>query len=221
MTSPGTHDFRVLDSELLLESPILAVRRDTLAMPGGDTGRREIVEHFGAVAVVAVRDNGEIALVRQYRHSVRARLWELPAGLLDVDGEDEISTAQRELAEEAALAADRWDVLCDLVTSPGFCDETVRVFLARDLHDTQRGEVEHEEADLVLEWTPLATARDMILRGEIMNAIAISGIMTASEVLAGRATPRPVDVPNPWRPTALPRRRREAGLGPDLKTLPL
>lgn len=220
MTSPGTHDFRVLDTELLLESPILAVRRDTLAMPGGDTGRREIVEHFGAVAVVAVRDNGDLALVRQYRHSVGARLWELPAGLLDVDGEDEITTARRELAEEAGLGAGRWDVLCDLVTSPGFCEETVRVFLARDLHEAERGEVEHEEADLLLEWTPLDGARAMIMSGEIINSIAISGIMTAAEVLAGRAEPRPVDAPNPWRPTSLPRRRREAGAGPDLKKLP-
>lgn len=220
MTSPGTHDFRVLDTELLLESPILAVRRDTLAMPGGDTGHREIVEHFGAVAVVAVRGDGEIALVRQYRHSVRSRLWELPAGLLDVEGEDEITTARRELAEEAGLGAGRWDVLCDLVTSPGFCEETVRVFLARDLHETDRGEVEHEEADLILDWIPVEQARDMILGGEIINSIAISGIMTAAEVLAGRAQPRPVDVPNPWRPTSLPRRRREAGVGPDLKKLP-
>lgn len=219
MTRPGTHDFRVLDTELLLESPILAVRRDTLAMPGEVTGRREIVEHFGAVAVVAVNDAGEVALVRQYRHSVQSRLWELPAGLLDIDGEDEISTARRELAEEAGLAAGRWDVLCDLVTSPGFCDETVRVFLARDLHECERGEVEHEEADLISEWTPLATAREMIMRGEIINAIAISGLMTASEVLAGRATPRPITAPNPWRPTALPRRRREAGVGPDLKKI--
>lgn len=220
MTPPGTHDFRVLDTELLLESPILAVRRDTLAMPGADSGRREIVEHFGAVAVVAVRENEEIALIRQYRHSVRARLWELPAGLLDVDGEDELTTARRELAEEAGLAAERWDILCDLVTSPGFSDETVRVFLARDLHDCERGEITHEEADLVLEWTPLDTARSMVMGGQIINAIAISGIMTAAEVLAGRATPRPVETPNPWRPTALPRRRRQAGVGPDLKKLP-
>lgn len=220
MTHPGTHDFHVLDTELLLESPILAVRRDTLAMPGGDTGRREIVEHFGAVAVVAVRGDGRIGLVRQYRHSVRARLWELPAGILDIDGEDEITTARRELAEEAGLSAGRWDVLCDLVTSPGFCEETVRVFLARDLRETDRGEVEHEEADMVFEWIPLETAREMIMAGEIINSIAISGIMTAAEVLAGRAEPRPVDTPNPWRPTSLPRRRREAGVGPDLKKLP-
>ena len=214
MTPPGTHVFDVLDSELPLESPILAARRDTLAMPGGGTGTREIVEHFGAVAVGAGRE-GRVALVRQYRHSVQSRLWELPAGLLDVAGEDEITTAQRELAEEAGLAAGRWDVLCDLVTSPGFCEETVRVFLARDLSDVERGEMEHEEADMLLEWIPLEQARAMILRGEIVNSIAVSGILSAAEVLDGRAEPRPVDTPFPWRPTALASRR----VGPDLKKM--
>lgn len=219
MTTPGTHQFDVLDSELLHESPILALRRDTLAMPGGGTGRREIVEHFGAVAVVAEQD-GEIALVRQYRHSVQARLWELPAGILDIDGEDELVTARRELAEEAGLAAARWGILCDLVTSPGFCEETVRVYLARDLHEVDRGEVEHEEADMTFSWTPVEEARAMVLRGEIINSIAVAGIMTAAEVLAGRGETRPVDTPNPWRPQALAARRRDAGVGPDLKKMP-
>ncbi|MDO5670176.1 MAG: NUDIX hydrolase [Corynebacterium sp.] len=214
MSEPGIHEFDILHSELLLESPIIAVRRDTLAMPGGGTGRREIVEHFGAVAVVAVRE-GQVALVRQYRHSVKARLWELPAGLLDAAGEAEITTAQRELAEEAGLAAKRWEVLCDLVTSPGFCEETVRVFLARELSDVDRGEVEHEEADMTLSWFPLEEARAMILRGEIINSIAISGLLSASEVLAGRAEPRSVDAPFPWRPTSLATRRE----GPDLKKM--
>ncbi|MDO5511575.1 NUDIX hydrolase [Corynebacterium sp.] len=215
MSTPGSHEFSVLDTELLLESPILAVRRDTLAMPGGDTAKREIVEHFGAVAVVAERE-GQIALVRQYRHSVQERLWELPAGLLDIAGEGELSTAQRELAEEAGLAAGRWDVLCDLVTSPGFCEETVRVFLARDLRDVERGEVEHEEADMLLEWMPLSEIRAKILGGEIINAIAVSGLLSAAEVLEGRAEPRSVDTPFPWRPTALAARRS----GPDLKKMP-
>ncbi len=219
MTTPGTHQFDVLDSELLHESPILALRRDTLAMPGEVTGTREIVEHFGAVAVVAERDN-EIALIRQYRHSVQARLWELPAGILDIDGEDEHLAAQRELAEEAGLAADRWEVLCDLVTSPGFCEETVRVYLARDLHEVDRGKVEHEEADMTFSWTPLEEARAMVLRGEIINSIAIAGIMTAAEVLAGRAESRPVDTPHLWRPQSLAARRRAAGVGPDLKKMP-
>ena len=100
MTVPGEHSFTVVDSEVLLEAPIIAVRRDRLVMPGGTESNREIVEHFGAVAVVAF-DGERIALVRQYRHCVKDRLWELPAGLLDVANEDPLECARRELAEAA------------------------------------------------------------------------------------------------------------------------
>ena len=89
-------------------------------MPGGGLADREIVEHFGAVAVVALDKENRLIMVEQYRHSVRQRLLELPAGLLDIAGEDELEAAQRELAEEAGLAAQDWGVLVDLVTSPGF-----------------------------------------------------------------------------------------------------
>lgn len=121
------HDFKVLDSQLLVEAPIIALRRDEVVMPGGVSASREVVEHLGAVAVVAVDSDERIAMVYQYRHSVGKRLWELPAGLLDVRGEDELTGAQRELQEEAGLSAQTWSVLTDLVTSPGFCEEAVRV----------------------------------------------------------------------------------------------
>lgn len=78
------HDFKVLSSELLLDAPIVAVRQDKLAMPNDQVAFREVIEHMGAVAVVAVNENNEIAMVNQYRHSVKRRLWEIPAGLLDV-----------------------------------------------------------------------------------------------------------------------------------------
>ena len=83
-----SHDFEVVGSELLLDAPIIAVRRDEVVMPGGTTAFREIVEHFGAVAIVAIDDAERIAMVHQYRRSVDRRLWELPAGLLDIKGED-------------------------------------------------------------------------------------------------------------------------------------
>ncbi len=213
------HDFTVLDSELLLESPILALRRDTLAMPGQTTATREIVEHFGAAAIVALDEKGRIALVHQYRHCARERLWELPAGILDTVGEDEFDTARRELQEEAGLAAEDWVVLLDLITSPGFCEEAVRVYLARGLREVARPAAEGEEADMTMEWVGLAEAKDRIFRGEIVNSIAIAGIMAAAEVLAGRAQPRPVSTPFIHRPTSLPERRQAAGIGPDMKKL--
>ena len=143
-----SHEFTVTASEVLLDAPIIAVRRDRVIMPGGKEAAREIVEHFGAVAVVALDDNGRVAMVEQYRHSVGERLLELPAGLLDMHEEDELACAQRELQEEAGLAADEWGVLVDLVTSPGFAEEAVRVFLARGLSEVDQPEAEHEEADM-------------------------------------------------------------------------
>ena len=105
------HDFEVRSSELLLDASIIAVRRDEVVMPGGTTAYREVVEHFGAVAIVAVDDEERIAMVNQYRRSADRRLWELPAGLLDIKGEDELTGAKRELQEEAGLAAEDWSVL--------------------------------------------------------------------------------------------------------------
>ena len=108
MTSPKDstehrHEFTVTDSQLLVDAPILALRRDTVTMPGGTTAKREIVEHFGAVAVVAVDEDERIAMVEQYRHTVGKRLWELPAGILDFAGEEELATARRELVEDCLL----------------------------------------------------------------------------------------------------------------------
>lgn len=215
----GSHEFTTLDSELLFESPILGLRRDRLTMPGGDVASREVIEHFGATAVVAVDDHGNIAMVHQYRHSVGDRLWELPAGLLDMAGEDALVCARRELVEEAGLEAGSWSLLLDLISSPGFCDEAVRIYLATDLSEVPRPAAEFEEADMRLEWIDLADARRAVLAGEIVNSIAIAGIFAASEVLAGRGQAREADADFSWRPTSLARRRRNNGVTPDMKRL--
>ncbi|GAB3591847.1 ADP-ribose pyrophosphatase [Corynebacterium faecale] len=219
MTTAGTHEFTVTDSELLIQSPILAVRKDTLIMPGGGKATREIVEHFGAVAIVAF-DGENIALVRQYRHCVQDRLWELPAGLLDIADEDALTGARRELVEEAGLEAGDWSVLTDLITSPGFCDEAVRVYLARDLTRVEQPPADgDEEADMTMQWFPLTTARDMVFSGGIVNSIAIAGILAADAVIAGRVGARGTDAPFRFRPTALAERRKAAGITPDMKKL--
>nr|VDG63708.1 NTP pyrophosphohydrolase including oxidative damage repair enzymes [Streptococcus thermophilus] len=211
------HEFTVTDSELLVDAPILALRRDTVTMPGGNTAKREIVEHFGAVAVVALDDEQRIAMVEQYRHSVGARLWELPAGILDFAGEDELDTAKRELVEEAGLEAANWALLVDLVTSPGFAEEAVRIFLASDLSHVERPDAEDEEADMAFAWVPLDGARAAVMDGRITNSIAIAGVLAASEFVAGRAEARSTDVPFTLRPTHMPDRRQEQGIAPDMK----
>lgn len=210
------HDFKVLNSQLLVEAPIIALRRDEVVMPGGVSASREVVEHLGAVAVVAVDSDERIAMVYQYRHSVGKRLWELPAGLLDVRGEDELTGAQRELQEEAGLSARTWSVLTDLVTSPGFCEEAVRVFLASELSDVPRMEATgDEEADMEIAWVGLDEAVDKVLRGDIVNSIACSGILAGYAVLRGGKGTRSVEEPFDLRPTSMSSRRT----GADLKQL--
>src|SRR5271157_3037001 len=152
-------------------------------MPGGKDVTREVVEHFGAVAVVAMDDDGNIPMVYQYRHALGRRLWELPAGLLDVHGEAAHLTAARELQEEAGLQARTWRVLVDLDSAPGFSDESVRVYLATELSEVDRPQAHNEEADMTMRWIPIVEAVRLVLGGEVLNSIAVAGILAAHTVI--------------------------------------
>ena len=180
--------------------PIFTVYSDRVTMSGGEAATRDVVENKGAVGVVALDDAGRVVLIRQYRHAVRLRLWELPAGLRDVAGEPPATTAARELAEEADLRAGRFDLLIDLHTSPGFCSESIRLFLARDLTpvpDADRYRRTDEEADLETAWFDLDEAVAMVLRGEITNAAAAGGLLAAARARdEGWVTLRPADTPS-------------------------
>jgi 8-oxo-dGTP pyrophosphatase MutT (NUDIX family) len=200
------HEFDTVSSETLYIGKIFALRADDVRMPHGNTARREVVEHYGAVAVLALDDDNRVMLVYQYRHPLGRRLWELPAGLLDVGGEPPHITAARELKEEAGLAATDWRTLVDLDSAPGFSDESVRVYLATGLSDVGRPDAHDEEADLTLRWFPLDEAVQMVLSGRIVNSIAVGGIMAAHTV-DDHATLRPVDAPWVDRPTAFGRRK--------------
>jgi 8-oxo-dGTP pyrophosphatase MutT (NUDIX family) len=200
------HDFETVASETIYVGNIFALRADEVRMPGGKTARREVVEHYGAVAVLAMDDDRNVMLVYQYRHPLGRRLWELPAGLLDLGGEPPHITAARELKEEAGLAASTWHTLIDLDSAPGFSDESVRVYLATGLTDVGRPEAHDEEADLTLQWFPLEEAVRMVLSGEIANSIAVGGILAAHTV-TDEASLRPVDAPWTDRPTAFAHRK--------------
>lgn len=207
-TASERHEFVVTGSETLYSGAIVALRVDTVAMPGGRAAKREIVEHHGAVVVLALDDDDRVVLIRQYRHPLGMRIWELPAGLLDVDGEDPVLGAGRELAEEVGLAAERWSVLVDIAASPGFTDETLRVYLAEGLSEVARPAPEDEEADIEIHRVPLAEAVAMTLSGEIINGAAVSGILALAAVRSGAGTARAVDTPMAFTSRAFAERRR-------------
>ena len=198
----GPHDHQVVSSQTVYEGRIISIRKDEVSMPGDTSSQRDVVEHPGAVGVVALDDANRVLLVNQYRHPVRRRLDELPAGLLDVAGAPALETAKRELAEEAGYAADTWHVLVDSFSSPGMSDEATRVFLARDLHEVERDVQEHEELDMTTEWVPLEEAVARVLAGELENGMAVKGLLAADHVVRHDFDGlRPPDAPWPSRKT--------------------
>jgi 8-oxo-dGDP phosphatase len=201
------HQFETASTETLHTGNIFALRSDKVRMPGGRTATREVIEHYGAVAIVAMRDDNTIPLVYQYRHSYGRRLWELPAGLLDVAGEPPHLSAARELKEEVGLRASTWQVLLDLDTAPGYSDESVRVYLATGLTEVGRPEAHDEEADMTMSWYSIEDAAHRVFSGEIVNSIAIAGILAAHAVTTGFAEPRPLDSPWTDKPKAFAARK--------------
>jgi ADP-ribose pyrophosphatase len=173
-------EYEVLSSEPRFRGHVVSVRTDEVRMSDGSISTREVVDHPGAVAIVALDEQNQITLVRQYRHPVGDYQLELPAGLLDVDGELPLAAAQRELYEEAALRASRWDILVDLLSSPGFSTEAVRVYLARDLSEVaaaDRYRPEQEELTLTVARYPLTAAVQLAFSGELRNAAAVAGVL--------------------------------------------
>jgi 8-oxo-dGTP pyrophosphatase MutT (NUDIX family) len=196
------HDFRVLASERVYDGKVISLRRDELAMPGDSTAWRDVVEHPGAVAVLALDDDGAVVVVRQYRHPIGRELDELPAGLLDKEGEPAAETAKRELAEEAGLAAEQWHVLVDLLTTPGMSNEASRVFLARGLTEVDRDVQEHEEAEMTSFRVPLRELVDGVLSGRYENSLLVAGVLAADVAArSGFAGLRSPDSPWPARRT--------------------
>ncbi|WP_405654651.1 NUDIX domain-containing protein [Streptomyces sp. RK9] len=181
-----------------------SVRTDDVVMPDGTVVRRDYQVHPGSVAVLALDDENRVLVIRQYRHPVRHKLWEIPAGLLDVPGENPLHAAQRELYEEAHVKAEDWRVLTDVYTTPGGCDEAVRVFLARDLSEAEgeRFEVSEEESDMELARVPLADLVRGVLAGELHNNCLVVGALSLTAALQGDGVDslRPADAPWPARP---------------------
>ena len=192
---------KVAASEVVWSGRIVDMVEDrVVVVEGEEPVVRQYTRHPGAVAVVVIRGEAgaeEILLERQYRHPVQASLWEIPAGLLDIPGEDPRVAAQRELADEADMVADRWDVLVDYFTSPGGSTEALRVFLAREVRDSDAHfEREDEEATMEYAWVRLDDALTMVLDGRLHNPSAVIGILAAHAARGrGWAGLRPADAP--------------------------
>ncbi|MGI8696317.1 MAG: NUDIX domain-containing protein [Mycobacteriales bacterium] len=198
----GVHDYPVTASTQLYRGRLFGLRRDDVMMPGGVTASREVLVHPGAVVIAALDERDRVVVVRQFRHPVRRYLVELPAGLLDVAGEEPRLAAERELAEETGLRAASWHTLLDLMTSPGISEETVRVFLARDLSmvdESQRYRAVHdEEADMTVDLIDLDEACRQALAGELENAATVAGVLAAARARdAGYPLLRPAGAPSP------------------------
>ena len=193
----------MVSSQRVHDGLVWDVRRDEVDLGDGHPITREVLVHTGAVGVVALDDQERLLLVRQYRHPVRSYLWEPPAGLLDVEGEDPLLTARRELAEEADLRAQTWHVLVDFYNSPGGSTEAFRCYLAQELTEVPAGERhqrEHEERDMPTAWVALDEARDLVLAGRLHNPTAVAGILAACAARdSGWSTLRPPDAPWPER----------------------
>lgn len=177
----------VVASEVVYRGAVWDVRSDTVRYGDGEI-ERQYVEHPGAAAIVAIDDDGQVVLIQQYRHPLRLRDWEIPAGLLDVEGEPPLETARRELAEEVDLVASHWQPLVALRTSPGGNDEVVHIFLARGLSDAPEAFARaEEEADMRVARIPLDDAITGVLEGRLTNGILATGVLAAAEVLRREA----------------------------------
>ncbi|MGQ4510618.1 NUDIX domain-containing protein [Dermabacteraceae bacterium P13147] len=197
-----------VSTELLCRGAIWDVVRDTVNFAPGNTFRRDYIRHTGAVSMCALRREGEtwqVLLIKQYRHPAGVTFWELPAGLLDVDGEAPYLSARRELREETGHVSAGEKTLIDLFPSAGSCDEAIRVFVSTDVSYAPDPAYmrEGEEAEIIHAWWPVDAVMSAILAGEVQNGVVVAAIpallaaLNQDETLASL---RPADAPWPAAP---------------------
>lgn len=167
---------KTIFSNLAYKGRILNLRVDRVKLPDGREAVREVVEHAGAVAVVALDGEDHVYLVRQYRYPVQKELLEIPAGILK-EGETPLAGARRELAEETGIRALCWEYLFSIYSSPGFTDEQLHLFVARDLQFFGQ-ELDEDEFIKVVK-VPFGEIPEMIKRGEIADAKSVAGLLAA------------------------------------------
>ncbi len=193
------------ESITVYQGRIWDIVSDTFSLtPDAKPITRDYMAHPGAVAVVVLNEDNQVLLLNQYRHPVQMELWEIPAGLLDIEGENFVVGAARELAEEADLVAAQWHVLTDYFTSPGSSSEAIRIYLARGISEVPEEERHvrtDEEAEITFAWVDLADAAEAVLSGRIHNPSAVVGILAAAQAsLSGFDQLRDANAPWPEHP---------------------
>jgi len=182
----------LLGRETVYEGRIWNVIHDSVKLSEtGGTIERDYINHPGAVSVLVMDDDERVLMINQYRHPVGMRLWEIPAGLLDIEGEAPLDAAKRELWEEADRTANHWSILTDVFLSPGSSSEAVRVYLAREpqlVPEDQRHERTEEEAEMISTWVPLEEAVAAVLAGKIHNPTAMIALLAAQAARASKYT---------------------------------
>lgn len=171
----------ILGEERVFEGALVKVSRIDVTLPNGRPAFREAVRHPGAAAVVPVDADGMVTLVRQFRSPLARVLTEIPAGKLDAPDENRLEAAKRELREETGLTAARWTHLTDLITTPGFCDEVISIYLAEELSSGSDDPDEDEFLNVVK--VPLKELLAQAERGELTDAKTLSGVLLAARRL--------------------------------------
>ena len=200
-----TFPVSITNRERVFTGAVWDVQAETFIYRSGDqeqTLRREYIKHPGAVAVVVLNDHNELLLLQQYRHPVKQKLWEIPAGLLDDPNESMLQTAQRELAEEADLVARSWATLVDFYTTPGSSQEGIRIYVARELEDVpedQRHQRHGEEIDMAQTWVSIEQAKQLVFSGQLHNPSTVLAILALAA--GGLDQLRPAD--DKWFPAGL------------------
>jgi 8-oxo-dGTP pyrophosphatase MutT (NUDIX family) len=179
----GLHDEAsnplIVSSKLAYQGVVWDIRSEVFDLDGKEI-TREFVDHTGAVAVLAMDADSNVLLIQQYRHPIRSRDWELPAGLLDIPGEDPLVAAKRELEEEVDLVAADWTELVEFYSSPGGSNELIRVYRAKDVSaSTETFDRIDEEAGILKRWVPLDEIVAGVLDGRLKNSILAIAVLAA------------------------------------------
>ncbi len=176
-------NFRVTSHQAIYNGKVFNVLVDSIEYDSGIKGVREVVQHPGGAAVVGLFPDGTVLLVRQYRYPLNAWLWEIPAGKLDRE-EDPLDAARREFREETGYQAESIRLLMRIHTTPGFCDETLYLYIAKGLTPDPRGQqLEEGEHTLTVHRLPLDDVIGMIEKGEITDSKTICAILFTAQTL--------------------------------------